>query len=211
MQNITLISTIHKKIGKCTADELCEILEEVSPEVVFLEALDNTYSNYDKTMFSTFGLYHGKLELEAIQKYSNHTSVEYVPVLDNGLTDLFDEKYKRVLENNQLQQMLDEFNLLAKSKGFQFLNSQLCLDLHQKMRTFEDHLLRNTQLNATVIADINAYENSMMQNIYSYCIINRFEKAVFLCGSAHRGSLIEKIRHFQEKENMEINWVVYGD
>ncbi|MCG2460830.1 hypothetical protein K8352_08720 [Flavobacteriaceae bacterium F89] len=211
MQNITLISTIHKKIGKCTADELCEILEEVSPEVVFLEALDNTYSNYDKTMFSTFGLYHGKLEIEAIQKYSNHTSVEYVPVLDNGLPDLFDEKYKGVLENNQLQQMLDEFNLLAKSKGFQFLNSQLCLDLHQKMRTFEDHLLRNTQLNATVIADINAYENSMMQNIYSYCIINRFEKAVFLCGSAHRESLIEKIRHFQEKENMEINWVVYGD
>jgi len=40
MPNITLISTVHKEIGKCNADELCEIIEKISPEVIFLEALE---------------------------------------------------------------------------------------------------------------------------------------------------------------------------
>ena len=118
MHNITFISTTHKKIGKCNADELYKILEEESPDVVFLEALENTYSNYEKTMFSSFGVYHGKLEIEAIQKYSNDTSIKYVPVLDSGLSDLFDLKYERVCENSQFQEMLDEFNSLTKAKGF---------------------------------------------------------------------------------------------
>lgn len=202
---------MHKKTGKCNADELYNILKEESPELVFLEALESTYSNYEKTMFSSFGVYHRKLEIEAIQKYSNDSSIEYVPVLDSGLSDLFNNKYERICENSQFQEMLDEFNSLAKTKGFQFLNSQLSITLHQKMRMFENQLLNHNELNEAVNADIDAYENSMIRNIYSYCRINRFEKAVFICGSAHRQSIIEKIKNFNSKEKMDINWVVYGE
>ncbi len=211
MHNVTFISTMHKKTGKCNADELYNILKEESPELVFLEALESTYSNYEKTMFSSFGVYHRKLEIEAIQKYSNDSSIEYVPVLDSGLSDLFNNKYERICENSQFQEMLDEFNSLAKTKGFQFLNSQLSITLHQKMRMFENQLLNHNELNEAVNADIDAYENSMIRNIYSYCRINRFEKAVFICGSAHRQSIIEKIKNFNSKEKMDINWVVYGE
>lgn len=202
---------MHKKTGKCNADELYNILKEESPELVFLEAIESTYSNSEKTMFSSFGVYHRKLEIEAIQKYSNDSSFEYVPVLDNGLSDLFINKYERICENSQFQEMLDEFNSSVKTKGFQFLNSQLCITLHQKMRTFENQLLNNNELNEAVNADIDAYENSMIRNIYSYCRINRFKKAVFMCGSAHRQSIIEKIRNFNSKEKVDINWVVYGE
>lgn len=211
MHNITFISTMHKKNGKCNADELYNILKEESPEVAFLEALESTYSNYDKTMFSSFGVYHQKLELEAIQKYSNNSSIEYVPVLDSGLSDLFNDKYERICENIQLQEVLDEFNSLVQTNGFQFLNSQLSITLHQKMRMLENRLLNHNDLNEAVNADIDAYENSMIRNIYSYCRINRFEKAVFMCGSAHRKSIIEKIRRYNTKEKMDINWVVYGE
>ena len=79
------------------------------------------------------------------------------------------------------------------------------------MRILENHLLNDNELNEAFNSDIDAYENSMMQNIYSYCRINEFDKAVFLCGSAHRLSIIEKIRNFNSKEKMDIKWVVYGD
>ena len=211
MPNITLISTMHYKNGKCNANELYNILKKESPELVFLEALENTYSEYEKMMFSSFGVYHRKLEIEAIQKYSIDSSIKYVPVLDSELPDSFEKKYEQISKNSQFQKMLNEFSTLAETNGFQFLNSQLSITLHQNMRMFERHLLNYDDLNKTVNAEIDAYENSMIQNIYSYCRSNRFEKAVFMCGSAHRQSIIEKIRNPNSKKEVDINWVVYGD
>ncbi len=211
MQNIVFISTTHKKNGKCNADELYNILKEERPEVIFLEALESTYSSHDKIMFSNFGVYHYKLELEAIQKYSNDFLIEYVPVLDRGLSDLFDNKYERICENSQFQEMFDEFNSLVKTEGFQFLNSQSSITFHQKMRMLENRLLNRNELDEAVNAEIDTYENTMIRNIYSYCRVNRFEKAVFMCGSAHRQSIIEKIRRFNSKEKMDVKWIVYGE
>lgn len=79
------------------------------------------------------------------------------------------------------------------------------------MRMFECHLLLDNKLNKAADKDIDAYENSMMQNIYSYCRNNQFDKAVFLCGVAHRHSIIEKIESFNSKEKIDINWVIYGN
>ena len=56
MHNIIFISTIHKEIGKCNADELCKIIETLKPEVIFLEAVDETYSAYENHLFSLKGL-----------------------------------------------------------------------------------------------------------------------------------------------------------
>jgi hypothetical protein len=47
MPNITFISTIHEEIGKCNAEELYKIIEKLSPGVIFLEAVDETYSDYE--------------------------------------------------------------------------------------------------------------------------------------------------------------------
>lgn len=211
MNNITFISTVHKEMGRCNADELCAILEKEHPEVIFLEALGDTYSNYEKNLFSSFGVYHRKLEIKAIQRYSHSSLFEYVPVLDNGLSDSFKKKYDLVCENIQFQTMLDEFNSLASEQGFPFLNSAESIYLQEKMRRFEYHLLPGNKLNEAADEDIDAYENSMMRNIYSYCRNNQFDKAVFLCGVAHRRSIIEKMESFNSKEKIDLNWVIYNN
>jgi len=208
MHSITFVSTVHEEIGKCNADELYNIIKILSPEVVFLEALDETYSDYERYLFSSFGVYHRKLELKAIQKYSNK-SVKYIPVLDIGLSDAFEKKYNLVCENIEFQMLLDNFNSLARENGFQFLNSAESIRLHEEMREFENHLLSDNELNKTVSEDIEAYENSMFRNIYSYCRNNQFDSAIFMCGVAHRKSIIEKMKKFNSQEKMSLNWVIF--
>ncbi|WP_339924818.1 hypothetical protein [uncultured Cyclobacterium sp.] len=210
MTKINFISTRHKKNGKCNADNLCNLLEIQRPEVIFLEALETTYSQYDSTKFSSFRVYHHKLEIEALQKLSAHFSFEYVPVLDNELTNLFDKKYDSIPENNELKAMLFEFSNLESIEGFEFLNSAKGMALHSKMRDFENSLLLGEEFLKTYDVKLEEYENSMIQNIYSYCKLNSFKKGVFMCGSAHRESLIKKFEFFESKENLGIKWEVFG-
>lgn len=209
MHHITFISTIHKEIGNCNAEELYKIIEKLSPEVIFLEAIDETYSAYENYLFSTYGVYHKKLELAAIQKYNLSTSFEYVPVCENGLSDAFDRKNKIVCENREMQQLIDNYNFLAEKQGFKFLNSLESINLQEEMRVLETRVLNNTELDEIVKADIEAYENPMIRNIYSYCNNNHFSSAIFMCGVAHRKSIIEKIEKSKTEEQVNLTWSIF--
>jgi hypothetical protein len=209
MHHITFISTIHKEIGNCNAEELYKIIEKLSPEVIFLEAIDETYSAYENYLFSTYGVYHKKLELAAIQKYNLSTSFEYVPVCENGLSDAFDRKNKIVCENREMQQLIDNYNFLAEKQGFIFLNSLESINLQEEMRVLETRVLNNTELDKIVKADIEAYENPMIRNIYSYCNNNHFRSAIFMCGVAHRKSIIEKIEKSKTVEQVNLTWTIF--
>lgn len=209
MQNITFISTVHKNIGKCNAEELYKIVEKLGPEVIFLEALNDTYSMYEKYLFSSFGVYHKKLEIEAIQKYSLTNSFEYIPVLSSGLSDAFDRKYKVVCEYKELQQLINHFNSLAEKNGFKFLNSIESVSFQENMRVLESNLINNIKEENTVNADTDEYENEMFRNIYSYCKNNDFNSAIFMCGAAHRKSIIEKITKFKVQGGENPNWIVF--
>lgn len=209
MHKITFISTIHKESGKCNADELCKIIGKVSPEVIFLEALDETYSKYQKDLFSSFNIYHKKLEISALQKYGLNNSFEYIHTLDKGLSDAFENKSRIVCQNNKMQELLDEFDSLASEYGFKFLNSNISINLQEQMRQLESQLINITGLEQAVISDIDEYENSMISKIYSYSKINHFNSAIFMCGVAHRKSIIEKMEKFNEQEQINLNWIVY--
>lgn len=209
MNHITFISTIHKEIGNCNAEELYKIIEKLSPEVIFLEAINETYSAYEKYLFSTYGVYHKKLELAAIQKYTLSTSFEYVPVCENGLSDAFDRKNKIVCENREMQQLIDNYNFLAEKQGFKFLNSLESINLQEEMRGLETRVINNTELDEIVKADIEAYENPMIRNIYSYCNNNHFGSAIFMCGVAHRKSIIEKIEKSKTEEQVNLTWTIF--
>ncbi|MBD3615369.1 MAG: hypothetical protein HUJ22_02265 [Gracilimonas sp.] len=211
MPNITLISTVHKEIGKCNADELCEIIERISPEVIFLEALEKTYSDYEESLFSSFGIFHKKLEISAIQKYGFNTSFKYIPVLDNGLSDSFEKKYNIVCEKKELQILIDNFDSLAAEHGFKFLNSVESIKLHDEMRMLEERLLSESEINKVANEDIDTYENSMIRNIYSYCKTSKFNTAIFMCGVAHRKSIIEKIEKFKAQEEIDLSWIIFGE
>jgi hypothetical protein len=209
IHNITFISTIHKEIGKCNAEELYKIIEKLSPEVIFLEAVDETYSEYEKYLFSTYGVYHKKLEISAIQKYNSNISFEYVPVCENGLSDAYHKKNKIVCQNRDLQKLIDNFISLAAEHGFKFLNSLECINLQEEMRVLETRILDISDLDKIVKADIDAYENPMIRNIYSYCNNNHFSSAIFMCGAAHRKSIIQKIEKSKTEEQVSLTWNIF--
>ena len=211
MHNITFISTTHDEIGKCNADELCEIIEKISPEVIFLEALEKTNFDYQKLMFSSFGISHKRLEINAIQKYAINNSFKYIPVLDNGLSDSFIKKYSKVCEKRELQNLIDKFESLAAEHGFKFLNSVESIKLHDEMRILEKQLLNESEINKVANEDIDAYENSMIRNIYSYCKTNKFNTSIFMCGVAHRKSIIEKIEKYNSHEEIDLDWIIFGE
>ncbi|SEQ08919.1 hypothetical protein [Flavobacterium urocaniciphilum] len=211
MHNITFISTIHNEIGKCNSIELCKIIEKINPEVIFLEALNETYSKYENHLFTSFGVFHKKLEISAIQYYSLNNSFEFIPVLDNGLSDAFEKKYNLVCDNKEWQKLIDNYNSLAKEHGFEFLNCIESIKLQEEMRVLESSLLNGHKLEIVFNEEIESYENSMMNNIYSYCKNNNFNSAIYLCGVAHRKSIIEKIEKFNSQEHLKLNWNVFGD
>ncbi len=209
MQYITFISTVHEEIGKCNSDELCKIIESISPEVVFLEALDDTYSNYEHYLFSSWGTYHNKLEIKAIQRYFTNTSFEYVPVLDSALFGAFDKKSNIICQCIEFQKLLNNFQCLACELGFEFLNSTDSIRLYEQMTILGNSLLTQT-LNKAVDDDIDAYENSMLRNIGSYCRKNQFNRGIFMCGVAHRKSILGKINKFNSQEQENVNWMIYN-
>ena len=209
MIKITFVSTIHEEIGKCNADELCEILEKINPKVIFLEALDDTYTGYQRMVFSSYNVFHEKLEIKAIQKYNIGRSFEYIPVLDEGLPESFARKYGMVTQYPEIRKLVDEFNYLAEKEGFKFLNSAESINHQDHLRLLETKLSIDPALNLESNLGIEKYENSMMRNIYSYCNNNEFNSAIFMCGVAHRKSIIEKIDKFNTHKHVNINWVVY--
>jgi hypothetical protein len=171
MGDITFISTIHKELGNCNADALCDIIK-------------------------------------AIQQYSLNYDFEYIPVLDNGLTDTFRKKYNIVCENLELQRLIDDYNILISEKGFRFLNSNESIGLEAKMRQLEYRILNDTTLDKKVILDIDQYENTMLRNIYLYSKVINYKTAIFMCGVAHRNSIIEKITNTNMQDNMKVNWKI---
>ena len=134
MHNITLISTIHKTNGKCNSDELLKIIEKICPEVIFLEAFESSYTKYDHLLYSSHGVFNQRLEIQAIQKYNSNHTFEYVPVLDTELSDDFNKRLNLVSKHPEYQKLLDNYNSLEIEYGFQFLNSEKSIQLHEEMR-----------------------------------------------------------------------------
>jgi len=210
LHNVTLISTVHKECGNCNSNELLKIIENICPDVIFLEAFVNNYSKYDQMIFSQFGVCKERLELKTIQEYSRNHTFEYVPVLDVGLSDEFETKIKIVSENEDCQRLLDNYNSLEMEGGFQFLNSERSIVLQGEMRELENRIINSEVMRQKVNESMNEYENSMLRNIYSFCKERSFDTAIFMCGAAHRKSIIENIKEYEISSVIKLNWTFYN-
>lgn len=211
MNNITLLSTVHKEIGKCNSDELYKILQSISPDVIFLEAFENSYSQYHQMLFSQFGIYQERLEIKAIQAYSQNHTFHYVPVLDIGLSDEFKKKIKVLSENKDYQKLLDKYISLETNGGFQYLNSEEYIALQEEMRELENSIIADRLLYQKANESIDAYEHSMLRNIYSFCKEKSFDKAIFMCGAGHRKTITQKIFEYKANESLKLNWTFYNE
>ncbi|WP_370476132.1 hypothetical protein [Tamlana flava] len=128
----------------------------------------------------------------------------------DGLSEAFDRKYKIVCQNKEFQELIDDFNNMVFSQVFNFLNSRASVNLQDNMRQLEVQIIDN-ELEQAVILGIDEYENSMIEKIYSYCMNHNFNSAVFICGVAHRKSIIEKIEKSNGYEKLKLNWIFYPE
>ena len=93
--------------------------------------------------------------------------------------------------------------------GFEYLNSNESIKLFDEMAEREKDIItqsanleyKNTYTQWRTIIDKR--ENEMLENISSYVENNEFEKVVFLCGSAHRKAILNKIK---EERNIQLKW-----
>jgi len=50
----------------------------------------------------------------------------------------------------------------------------------------------------------------MLRNIASYCRNHQFHTGIFMCGVAHRKSILEKLSKFNSQEEVNVNWMIYN-
>jgi hypothetical protein len=218
MPEITLLSTRHVELWKCSSDGLCAILERIQPEVIFEELPPSYFNAFHVDMTRS------NLESVAINKYlESHIATqvlvdsEEMPPQDffdnynrllqriEGLANIYGVKYCELADKNK-----EETAVL----GFPYLNSQLCIQIQNALNGVIDEWL--SESNDQELSNIrkswlevhDKREDHMLQKIYEYSENHNYERAVFLCGAAHRGALIEKIERMQVSAKVKLEWVL---
>lgn len=220
MYNITLIGTIHSENGKCNHNELYAILESINPEVIFeelsSELFDIIYNANSLNLPPDV-----VTEIKCVKKYIQNHNIKHIPVdIDtryisdkeqNWMFDTF-EKYD---DYNKID---NEQSLLTAQYGFDFLNSDKCFDLSEQKNIIIKNII-GVDINKNELFRIHQLfnrqddtrENAMLQNIYNYSKENKYNQAVFLIGSGHKKSIIQKIKEYEKLSEIKLNWKMYVD
>ena len=220
MYNITMISTKHDEFGLCTINELYKIIEAINPEVIFEEIPPSFFDEYYVTKTRR------NLETDTINKYLENHSIRHIPVdSDKVPSDSFfgDSEYmhKRIegltdINGFNYRTFIDKNSRYTRMYGFQYFNSSHVIGIQNEIDdAIEKGLqkINNEKLNQTYqiwkeVSDNR--ENEMLQNIYNHSKENQYNQALFLIGSGHRKSIIEKIENYKAQENNELNWTFYN-
>ncbi|RNL87196.1 hypothetical protein ED312_10310 [Sinomicrobium pectinilyticum] len=212
MYNITLLSSFHKNLGKCNPNELFKIIKKIGPEIIFEELSIGTFSN----VYSD-GYIPSTIEAITIKKYLRDYSIKHFPVDTYPIkeTELFSGSDKILQSSLEYNKLWREQVLLVAKYGFNFLNSNTCIELFDKIRTIEQNVLlqlNNEKLSREFKSEIGLHEkreNEMLRNIYEYSKQNPFNKALFICGATHRRPIIQKVQDFEKRGNPKLNWTFY--
>lgn len=220
MYNITLIGTKHSELGKCNSDELYKIIEFINPEVIFEELPSKSFDiiyNINSLNFPPDVV----TEIKCVKKYLQKHNIKHIPVdidlrciSDNEQNWMFDtfEKYD---DYNKIEY---EQSLLTMQYGFNFLNSDKCIDLAEQKKLIIKNII-GVDINKNELSRIyklfnmqeDIRENAILKNIYDYSKENQYNQAVFLIGSAHKKSLINKIIKYEKLSDIKLNWKMFGD
>lgn len=220
MYNIILIGTAHIENGQCNSDELYKIIESINPNVIFEELSSNLFDIIYNA--NSLNLPPDVVtEIKCIKKYVQNHNIKHFPVdidiryiSDNEQNWMFDtfEKYD---DYNKID---NEQSLLAAQYGFNFINSDKCLGLSEQKNIVIKNIIE-IDINKNELSRVhqlfnkqdNIRENAMLKNIYNYSKENQYNQAVFLLGSGHRKSIIQKIVEYEKLSNFKLNWTMYGD
>ena len=211
-QNIILIGTNHANNGNCNHIELLKIIERIKPDVIFLEMMPSEYIYYYQHKTRS------RLESDAILLYLEKQNVVQILVDYDILPDklFFDNDrnmhYEIEKRSREYCYLIDTNSALVAHYGFKYLNSSDCLNLNKALYTEIEETLKFINndkyfpIRKAWIDHEELRDNTMMTNIYNYCKEYNFTTGIFLTGTAHRKSIIEKIPIYNEKFNLNINW-----
>ena len=214
MYNITFISTFHTEIGKCDSDELYKIIESINPEVIFEESSSNYFYMFYNTNPPNL-----PLEVKCMKKYLQSYNIKHIPV-DIDLRYMSDNEHDWMLnafeKYDVYKNLVYEQYSLTEQYGFDYLNSDKCLNLHEQQKIIEKNIMeieKNELLRIYKLfcKENDIRENAMLHNIYNYSKENQYNQAVFLLGCAHRKSIMQKIIEYEKMSEIKLNWTMYSN
>ncbi|HQW70395.1 MAG: hypothetical protein IPO45_17030 [Saprospiraceae bacterium] len=213
MKEIIFIGSVHDEIGASNSTELFKIFESISPDVIFIEFDTEHYNG----MIS--GQYLDKLETSAIKLYLAKKKVRVVPVdlnwypiMEPIMEDGFREMTKTFYQNAKFIRSISYFSEHSEMVGFKFLNSQDCLEVLDYKQNIEREILDkygNDHFNNLYTRYRQMHhdrEMEMLKNTYNFSTQNQYRIAIFLVGTEHKRSIIDKVQVFEDKYDMKIKW-----
>lgn len=216
MHNIKIVFSRHASLGLCNPSALYHIIETTKPQVIFEELPSIEFDNFYTTQQKS------NLESKTIIEYKKTYSVTQVLVDSNNIpNEEFFMQYEQLIRRVEgridengftFKQLTDQNKTYTERYGFNYLNSENCSIINTAIyNTIEATLefLQNENLKTIFNNWKNTNserENYMLNSIYDYCQTNNFSQAIFLIGSAHRQSIINKISDFQQNKPIKLNW-----
>lgn len=213
---VTLIGTRHREVGNCNSQALYEILLALNPEIIFEEMPLKDFDDYYVYKKRS------KLESIAILRYKQSKSVIQVPIdleniPENEFLYAYETIYKTVYnltDQNGLdfRNLTKQFNQQTSQHGFEYLNSShfsnACVQANEIIENALNTINSNVLFQALALwKKINAErEAQMVQSIYAYYEISKFENAVFLIGAIHKKSIIDEISKIEKKLKFNLIW-----
>lgn len=214
--NITLVGTIHSATGRANVDELCKILEDINPDVIFDELPANVFDRYYGDSFDRYYVEslmlnrHAPeipLEVKCIRKYTQNQNIEIVPVdidVSQKLSKYQDEivfLFNTIFANVDHKNLISEHENLIKQEGSVYLNSHKFLHFLEEKKNVEDYIIESNiekdrlrnMYKLFHAEQTDGRENAMLENIYNYSKENRYNHAVFLIGAEHKKSITQKL------------------
>jgi len=208
MYNITLICTKHSEVGKSNSKELLKLIKNNRPDVIFEELSPITYKECYEFDRKT-------LESTAIKMYLEDNVVEHIPVVDTEICDTVIEKHEINTTHRGCIRLLDKLYALEYQYGFDFLNSKYVDELFDVLARLEQDIVAFskdevvTDIYKRANRNIDIYENDIIENVYNYSAMNKYDNALMFIGSAHRKAIIEKIKEYNKKQDIKLNWTFY--
>jgi hypothetical protein len=202
MNTITVVGTFHTESGACTSDELLNIIQKISPSVIFCEASPQEFLAMLKATESF-----NPPEIKALRVIIEKQSMNVVPI-DLFNEDPFDRRLESMFElfRNNYREYFCASEIHAHEiyeKGFPYLNSndsdQIFSDKYSMEVAFVSSA-KHFQLSKTHkdwLEWNDKREDHWINVIHDYVERNKISSAILLVGSAHRIRLMEKIKNLQ--------------
>ena len=218
--DITLIFTKHQACGLCNPQALLQIIEYVSPQVIFEELSVSNYQKiYQEGTLTT-------LESDTIKTYLLSHPIEHIPVdtfiLPTNYNSDYDWMYHKITngigQNSfHLKTLINQQNNIDSQYGFAFLNGNGNEQIFEEFNTLKDQIIE--ELNDEKLSRIAALEKevlnkrdeTMLDNIYTHCKERNYTNALFFVGSGHMNSIKRKIEERERNSEYKINWRYFSD